>query len=202
MASWRNRNRRMDSEGVEDLGLGITSRPPQVSMPIECLCGRVRGVINGPIPQHQICHCRSCKKVTGGTHGDFLIVKDRHLTFTRGTPIMYSYRVSSPFDLVKSVFRCGECSTPIYTRQGDLPSDRTFVFVGCLVNSEWLDQNKPDDEINVDEKCAWLPRLLRTRTPSPESDMELVPAEPDIDMVGHFRLSGTEEEKSDSDEYF
>lgn len=31
----------MNSEGEEDLGEGITSRPPQVSLPIECLCGMV-----------------------------------------------------------------------------------------------------------------------------------------------------------------
>ncbi|KAI0843773.1 Mss4-like protein [Hypoxylon sp. FL0890] len=191
------RDRRADFEDVEDLGEGIISRPPQVSLSIECLCGGVQGVISGPIPYHQICHCRECKKITGSTHGDFLMVKDHHLIFTRGARTMYSYRVNSAVDFDQFIFRCGECSTPIYVKQGGLQSTRTLVFVGCLVNTEWLDQHKPDAEISVSEKCTWLPKLQGTRTPSPEPDVELVSAEPDIELVRGFPMSASEDSEED-----
>ncbi|OTA65177.1 hypothetical protein K449DRAFT_403788 [Hypoxylon sp. EC38] len=190
------RDRQVDFEGVEDLGEGIISRPPQVSLSVECLCGMVHGVINGPVPHHQICHCRNCKKITGGTHGDFLVVKANRLIFTRGNSVMSVYQVGAPFNTVKFVYRCGECCTPIYVKRSDLQSTDTFVFVGCLVNTEWLDQHGPDDEIQKTDKCVWLPKLRRTGTPSSESDIELVSAEPDIEIVS-FRLSASEDSESD-----
>lgn len=112
---------------------------------------------------------------------------------------MSLYEVGAPFNVVKFVFRCGECCTPIYIKRSDIQSTDTFVFAGCLVNTEWLDQHGPNDEINKSDKCAWFPKLLRTGTPSPESEFQLVSAEPDIEMVRGIRLSASEED-SESDE--
>ncbi|KAI1139745.1 hypothetical protein F5Y05DRAFT_331519 [Hypoxylon sp. FL0543] len=92
-----------------------------------------------------------------------------------------------------SVVRCNECKVPIFTKRGQ----QIYVFVGCLVDTEWLDQQKPDAEIRVEDKCAWLPKLQRTPTPSPEPDVELVAAVLEVELARGFHMNASENSYSE-----
>ncbi|KAI2473320.1 Mss4-like protein [Annulohypoxylon bovei var. microspora] len=164
-----------------------------VHLSIACLCGQIQGLIRGHRPFHQICHCVDCKKITGGTHGDFLVTREEFLEINSGSPEVFSFQATQAvFEFKKYVFRCGQCSTPLYLKERDMRAERIFIFSGCLVNHQWLE--KPDIEIFLREKCHWLPELRRTPAPSPEPDVELVQAEPDIEIVRSYSASEESEE--------
>ncbi|KAI2611415.1 uncharacterized protein GGS25DRAFT_519723 [Hypoxylon fragiforme] len=48
---------------------------------LECLCGDTKGTIVGPTPLRKICHCRDCKKITGGMYSDHLVVQDENISY-------------------------------------------------------------------------------------------------------------------------
>ncbi|KAL7624436.1 hypothetical protein AAE478_006001 [Parahypoxylon ruwenzoriense] len=136
-----------------------------VHLPIGCLCGRIYGSIDGHISTHRICHCPDCKKMTGGTYGEYLIVREESVSFITGRPRMYSFTGCK--ELIQThLYVCDHCHTPIYKREGDLRPAAFEVFVGALQDSEWLNRHRPDMEIWTRKKCEWLPKL--ERTPPPE----------------------------------
>ncbi|KAI1095119.1 Mss4-like protein [Rostrohypoxylon terebratum] len=152
---------------------------------ITCLCGEVQGLIRGHRPFHQICHCVDCKRITGGTHGDFLVTKEQFLEISSGTTRVFSFQATQAiFEFKKYLFRCENCSTPLWLKERDMGTDRIFIFAGCLVNDQSM--QKPDIEIFLQHKCHWLPELRITPAPSPEPDVELVQAEPDIEIVKSY----------------
>ncbi|KAI1461039.1 Mss4-like protein [Annulohypoxylon moriforme] len=175
---------------VEYLERGHSGQQADLEMhlPITCLCGQIQGLIRGHRPFHQICHCADCKKITGGTHGDFLVTREQFLEISSGTTEVLSFQAAqSIFEFKKFLYRCDHCSAPLYLKERDERSDRIFIFAGCLVNHDSLE--KPDIEIFTKAKCRWLPRLRRTPTPSPEPDVEIVQAEPDMEIVSSYRAS-------------
>ncbi|KAI0884793.1 Mss4-like protein [Annulohypoxylon maeteangense] len=164
-----------------------------VHQSITCLCGRIQGLIRGHRPLHQICHCADCKKITGGTHGDLLVTREQFLEINSGTTQVLSFQATqSTSEFKKYLFRCEHCSSPIYLKERDMQTDRIFIFAGCLVNHQWL--QKPDIEIFMQEKCRWLPKLRMTPAPSPEPDVELVQAEPDMEIVRSYSASEESDE--------
>ncbi|KAI1210543.1 Mss4-like protein [Annulohypoxylon truncatum] len=159
-----------------------------VHLSITCLCGQIQGLIRGHRPFHQICHCADCKKITGGTHGDFLVTREQFLEISSGTIQMFSFQATQAiFEFKKYLYRCEHCSTPLYLKERDTRTDRIFIFSGCLVHHQSLE--KPDIEIFTQQKCHWLPELRITPAPSPEPDAELVEAEPDFEVVRSYSAS-------------
>ncbi|KAI0850094.1 Mss4-like protein [Daldinia vernicosa] len=151
-------------------GIGPFER--EISLEIECLCGKISATIHGHVPLQRICHCRECKKITGGTHGDFLLIRNNSmLTWRCNTAELkaFSYYVGEEEteNNVKNVFRCPTCFTPIFIGQGNPNSNIMLFFVGCLADPTWLDDHKPDSETFTGDRCAWLPRIAPPSAPCP-----------------------------------
>ncbi|KAI1480519.1 hypothetical protein K445DRAFT_23353 [Daldinia sp. EC12] len=147
----------------------------EISLEIECLCSKVSATIHGRVPIQRICHCRECKIITGGTHGNFLLIRNNSmLTWRCNTAELkaFSYYVGEEEteNNVKNVFRCPTCFTPIFISQGDPKSNRMLFFVGCLADPTWLDHHKPDCETFMEDKCAWLPFIAPPSASSPEPE--------------------------------
>ncbi|KAI8963050.1 hypothetical protein F5Y11DRAFT_320710 [Daldinia sp. FL1419] len=163
----------------------------EVSLQVSCLCEQVSATITGPVPTHFICHCFECKLITGGTHGDFLIVlNNSHVTWKCDTRELrcFSYYVAqeeTENKNIKKVYRCPTCFTPIFMCRGDPDTTEMHFFVGCVEDALWLNAHRPDCEISKYEKCTWLPHIAPSMTlppkPKPQWDsgsdkkMELKP---------------------------
>ncbi|KAI6086588.1 Mss4-like protein [Hypoxylon rubiginosum] len=173
---------------------------------LECLCGKVFGVINGIIGPHRVCHCNVCKKVTGGTHANILIVDRDHLMIDQNLMVKFSWYDPDEFNTMTDIFRCGQCGSPIYKCHEYYP-DIIKVFVGCLKHMSYLESNQPDKELKTHARLAWLPSLVKPPTPpstsslsSLDSNMELVESEPDMEIVVRVSSSSEEDKDTSSDD--
>jgi len=96
-----------------------------------CYCGQVRFEVEVD-PQKAFrgqCHCLPCQKISGGSPNVFLVVPDAGFSYTSGEPATFSRS-----DLEKPVTRefCGNCGTPILTRNPHVTPGHVILKAGAL----------------------------------------------------------------------
>ncbi len=94
-----------------------------------CLCGAIRYEVAAPVERILMCHCRNCQKATGAGASANVVVPAAALTFSRGTPRLFSQQVDSGHTLHRAF--CGDCGSPIYSRRDHVP-DWLVLKVGTL----------------------------------------------------------------------
>jgi len=72
-----------------------------------CQCGAVRYLIDGPLENPHICHCRMCQKAFGNYFAALVGTRRENLHFTKGHPAIFK---SS--EMVQRGF-CKDCGTPL-----------------------------------------------------------------------------------------
>jgi hypothetical protein len=80
-----------------------------------CHCGAVRYVIDEAPEASMICHCQTCRRVSGGVVVAWISVAEGALSFTQGAPAKYA---SSPN--VERQF-CAACGAQLTYRRTDEP---------------------------------------------------------------------------------
>lgn len=79
-----------------------------------CHCGAIRYAVSAKPYQSMICHCRTCRRVSGGLVVGWVAVDPNAFAITKGEPKPYS---SSPG--VARTF-CGDCGAQLtYAREDD-----------------------------------------------------------------------------------
>ncbi|KAI1780569.1 hypothetical protein F4818DRAFT_435771 [Hypoxylon cercidicola] len=153
----------------------------------ECLCGRLSGLIDGPMGPH---------KMTGGTHANFLLVLLKFVKFDRlGSLKHFDYDDPRGYMPLTTIYRCGKCGTPILSFRDDGEPTVAHVFVGCLKDMSCLESHQPDKELHERERLPWLPALAKPPTPSeaaspPQNpDLEMASSEPDVEMMDSLSLN-------------
>ncbi|KAI5864177.1 Mss4-like protein [Durotheca rogersii] len=133
----------------------------RVHLDVECLCGKVRGVIDGVLGPHRVCHCVDCKRMTGGTHREYFIARDDDLSISSGAHHIDSFRFLGKAAIATNshLSRCRRCGSPLWKHDGENEPLRLEVFVGALRDPTWLDDHSPDFEFHDGDRCARLPRL-------------------------------------------
>jgi len=79
-----------------------------------CHCGAVRYALSAPPAASMICHCRTCRRVSGAPVVAWITVAPEAFAFTQGRPKRYasSAKVERRF--------CGQCGTQLtYARTDD-----------------------------------------------------------------------------------
>ena len=79
-----------------------------------CHCGAIRYALSAPPQQSMICHCRTCRRISGAPVVAWLTVDPATLTITKGKPAHYasSTNVARQF--------CNQCGTQLtYARTDD-----------------------------------------------------------------------------------
>jgi len=110
-----------------------------------CLCGSVKYTINDEIMSVVNCHCKTCKKITGGAFETIVVMAENALEITSGQEILKTYRINGHAD--KNF--CGACGTPIYN-QLDKYTGVSLVHVGSL----------DDPSVAVPEKNIFCESML------------------------------------------
>lgn len=92
-----------------------------------CLCSAVKYMINGQIKAVANCHCKTCKKITGGVFASIAVVDRNNLEIIEGQDTLTSYRISEN----ASKHFCRTCGTPIFNLHQKYPGNY-MVQVGSL----------------------------------------------------------------------
>jgi hypothetical protein len=127
--------------------------------PIEggCLCGELRYQASEQPLSRAHCHCRSCRRATGGASVPWVIFARAAVAFTHGETSIYS---SSPG--VEWVF-CRNCGTTVAYRR-DTRSTEIDITTASLDDP---DAFAPTVEIWTQDKIPWvrlnddIPHMLR-----------------------------------------
>ncbi|KAK5300143.1 hypothetical protein LTR99_006890 [Exophiala xenobiotica] len=132
-----------------------------------CLCGNVKFSLtidpdpnpDGNVTSTSICHCRACRKITGGTTSVNLTVPSTSFILDSGTlKAITTKHVDEGFDF--SLSFCEGCGSPIYAVP--LPQARPevkIIQVGVLDDDGDLLGKRPDVELNVKYRPAWVQQV-------------------------------------------
>jgi hypothetical protein len=123
------------------------------------MCGAIRYECSGPIESVALCHCESCRRVSGAHIVAWLTVRADGLKFTQGSP--REFASSAP---VLRTF-CAQCGTPLTYRHRDSPAS-IDVTVATLDDPNsvapeyhvWM-----EDAVRWERGCDALPRYQTSR---------------------------------------
>lgn len=115
-----------------------------------CLCGAVRYVIRDEPQSAAICHCRHCRKHSGGLFSFNLFVREEDYA-QQGETGVFEDRGDSGHPSYRHF--CRGCGSPILTRVAMLPG-LVLVKAGTLDSLEGLPP--PQTEIYTDRSAGWL----------------------------------------------
>ena len=112
-----------------------------------CLCGAVRYRVSGAPVTTTLCHCRSCRRASGGTNVAWAVFDNAAFEWLSGAPKAYS---SSPGI---EWLHCKDCGSLVGYRRVSRP-DHMDITTGTLDDP---DPYPPSAEIWLDQKIAWDP---------------------------------------------
>ncbi|KAE8152343.1 Mss4-like protein [Aspergillus avenaceus] len=120
-----------------------------------CFCGDVKYEFSQDQMQKAICHCLSCRKITGSTYTTNFIIPESNFTLTSGSLRDCTRPHECGMDL--SVFFCGGCGSTIYKKAtGDMFKGVIVLLVGTVDNAEGVEKAVPDREFYVKHRGDWL----------------------------------------------
>ena len=103
--------------------------------------------------QTKVCHCRPCRKITGGFSSLNLTIPADAFKLTNGTlKTVKSTHVDEGFEF--SLTFCPECGSPIYAVPAG-PRDIVIIQVGTLDTGGVLER-VPTTELNVKHRLGWV----------------------------------------------
>lgn len=110
-----------------------------------CLCRTVRYRVTGEPVATTLCHCRSCRRASGGTNVAWAVFDRRAFEWLAGEPVAYS---SSPGI---EWLHCGKCGSLVGYRRSSRP-DHMDITTGTL---DAPDRFPPAVEIWLDHRIGW-----------------------------------------------
>ncbi|KAL3421295.1 DUF636 domain protein [Phlyctema vagabunda] len=121
-----------------------------------CFCNKIRLSFTGDIEGHVLCHCLDCRKISGGTFSDNIVVLDSNFKLESGTPKTIS-KIADTGNKVTSHF-CGDCGTTLF-RTGASFGDKHVIKAGVLDDPTWQNENVPKGELFHETRMPWIPKI-------------------------------------------
>ena len=130
-----------------------------------CLCGAIRYGVSGEAVAATLCHCRSCRRASGGTNVAWAVFDRTAFQWLGAEPVAYS---SSPGI---EWLHCGRCGSLIGYSRASRP-DHMDITTGTL---DKPDLYPPTAEIWLDHRIGWetldpeLPKRPQSSLNPPEA---------------------------------
>ncbi|KAF7933332.1 uncharacterized protein EAE98_000592 [Botrytis deweyae] len=121
-----------------------------------CFCDAIRISYTGEPGAHLLCHCTDCRKITGATYSNNIVLPEGQFKLESGNPKTISKKADSG-NQVTSHF-CGDCGTTLY-RTGDSFPNQVILKAGVLDDDNWPNENVPKGELFVKERVKWLSEI-------------------------------------------
>ncbi|KZF22455.1 hypothetical protein L228DRAFT_153333 [Xylona heveae TC161] len=129
----------------------------------KCDCGQLEWTVKLEDESHVLCHCDTCKKLSGGAFTLNQIVPKDNVKVLKGDLKNYTYAGESGNPV--HCYYCANCTTSPFHHQTVL-GDKYVVRTGLLDNYKEL---KPSAEIFGKAKLSWLPEVATTFETLPPS---------------------------------
>jgi hypothetical protein len=129
-----------------------------------CLCGAVRYRVSGEPVAATLCHCRSCRRASGGTNVAWAVFDKSGFEWLGDKPVVYS---SSPGI---EWLHCSSCGSLVGYTRASRP-DHMDITTGTLDDPERF---PPNVEIWLEHKIGWetlnpgLPNRQQSSLNAPE----------------------------------
>jgi len=106
--------------------------------------------------QQALCHCLTCRKVTGSAFTTNLLVPEGSFKITQGTPKDVNTTHENGMKITMHI--CGECGTMVY-KEGDSDDLRGLAIVQAGTLDDGLDDASPGAELWIKYRAKWLQEL-------------------------------------------
>jgi hypothetical protein len=111
-----------------------------------CQCGAIRYAFYAPLENSHVCHCRMCRRATGGVFAALAGGAPGNFAWTRGQPAFFA---SS--SLARRGF-CEKCGTPL-SFQYDAAGSRMYTTIGSLDHPE---QVELVTQCGIESRLPWV----------------------------------------------
>ncbi|KAL3442953.1 Mss4-like protein [Aspergillus insuetus] len=119
-----------------------------------CAWGAVRLSYTGSPVGKCICHCLSCRKASGSTNALNLIVPAAKISIVSEAELgQFSYTANNGNRVTR--YFCRRCGINMYSDGEGAPGVH-FVRAGTLDDEGGLEKSRPEVEIFVSRRAAWL----------------------------------------------
>jgi hypothetical protein len=140
----------------------------------QCICGELRYEFTGePVMKvrqdsllsfpsiliaQAICHCLTCRHLSGSAFTTNVAVPEGNFDFTSGTPKTYATRQDSGMTLTYSF--CGNCGCTV-SKVADAEAFKGIVLIqaGSLDDVKGIEGAEPGAELYVSRRVGWLNEL-------------------------------------------
>jgi hypothetical protein len=127
----------------------------------QCACGAVKFAFNTDPTFIANCHCKDCKKASGGEMATFFGVPEDDFTLISGTPKAFHYVAESGKGLDRNF--CPECGARLFSTNLDSFPGTVFVKLGSLDQPELI---QPMLEMFTKRRLKWNRPLDLPQFPS------------------------------------
>ncbi|KKP06372.1 DUF636 domain-containing protein [Trichoderma harzianum] len=118
-----------------------------------CLCGTNRVSFEGDIIVRMRCHCIDCRKFSGSTNTNNILLPLEGFKVLQGTLKTYAKEVASG-NTMTSYF-CGDCGSTLY-RMSSFNDTVAAVMIGGVDGLETIEKGKADIELFVKNRPSWM----------------------------------------------
>ncbi|PMD13866.1 hypothetical protein NA56DRAFT_584741 [Hyaloscypha hepaticicola] len=117
-----------------------------------CFCDKIRVSFTGEPNAKALCHCLDCRKISGATFSNNLIVPEDNFKLESGKPKEISKTADSG-NKITSHF-CPDCGTTLF-RTGDSFPGAVVIKAGILDDKDFPNNNVPGAELFVGHRVQW-----------------------------------------------
>ncbi|KAL1966396.1 hypothetical protein VTN77DRAFT_4538 [Rasamsonia byssochlamydoides] len=121
-----------------------------------CLCGANRISFTAEPVAKLRCHCLDCRKWTGSTFSNNLLVPLSGFKILQGTLKTYTKEVESGHRITNNF--CGNCGSTLYRMTTALADGdgMAAVMIGCVDGMQMMEEAKPEKEVFVRNRPKWM----------------------------------------------
>jgi hypothetical protein len=120
----------------------------------QCACGAITFAFDKDPEFIALCHCRDCKKASGGEAATFFAVPEQDFTLLSGIPRKHHYIADSGKGLDRNF--CGDCGARLFTSNLESFPGLVFVTLGSLDRPELI---APKLEMFTKRRLPWAAAL-------------------------------------------
>ncbi|KAJ5637446.1 hypothetical protein N7490_007325 [Penicillium lividum] len=123
-----------------------------------CFCGNIKYKFSGEPAAKMICHCLSCRKITGSTYSTNFIIPESNFSLVSGTLKKCTAKHENGMDLTLNF--CENCGITIYkTATLNIFDGVIVLLAGTVDEGQGVEKAKPERELWVKYRGDWLPPL-------------------------------------------
>ncbi|KFY18564.1 hypothetical protein V493_08508 [Pseudogymnoascus sp. VKM F-4281 (FW-2241)] len=121
-----------------------------------CWCGNLKYEFSGEPAKTAICHCLTCRKVTGSAFSLNTLVPKTTVKLTSGTPKTFTKAHQN--GMMITITFCPDCATTMY-KEADAKAFENMVLLQSGTLDMGVDSLGPEAELWVQHRAKWLPEL-------------------------------------------